>query len=204
MLGAAAALLLLAKPATARDRQVSCTAERGAAAATRLQEACKGVSPATHPPCGAANSCALIEDEIARSCSIIGATVASATPACSLAPLAPAAVLRRYYEAIDERDYDTAYAMLKPDGGAVRGFSAFRDDFAQTTATYVESGRPSAVEWAAGSSFVTVPVVVEATLDDGSRQRFTGTYVLRATNAPGPVPDTRWFIVSADLHEVGR
>jgi hypothetical protein len=45
---------------------LSCTAEIGAAAAERRVKLCISVSPATHPPCNAANSCAIIEDEMAR------------------------------------------------------------------------------------------------------------------------------------------
>ena len=50
----------------------SCTAAIGAAAATRLAERCTMVSPASHPPCNPANPCALIQDEIDRSCAMYG------------------------------------------------------------------------------------------------------------------------------------
>lgn len=50
----------------------SCTAEVGAAAAARLAERCTMVSPASHPPCNPANACALIQDEIDRSCAMYG------------------------------------------------------------------------------------------------------------------------------------
>ena len=50
----------------------SCTAQVGAAAATRLAERCTMVSPATHPPCNPANPCALIQDEIDRACGQYG------------------------------------------------------------------------------------------------------------------------------------
>lgn len=46
----------------------SCLAEIGADASARLVYRCIIVSPATHPPCHAANPCAMIEDEIERSC----------------------------------------------------------------------------------------------------------------------------------------
>lgn len=49
----------------------SCTETRGAAAAERLAAQCAQVSPATHPPCNAANSCAMMEEEIARSCALL-------------------------------------------------------------------------------------------------------------------------------------
>ena len=55
----------------AADR--TCTDSIGAAAATRLAERCTMVSPASHPPCNPANACALIQDEIDRSCAMYGA-----------------------------------------------------------------------------------------------------------------------------------
>ncbi len=50
----------------------SCTAQVGAAAAQALVEVCLNVSPATRPPCNAANSCAMIEEEIQRGCNLLG------------------------------------------------------------------------------------------------------------------------------------
>lgn len=46
----------------------SCLDDIGAPAAQRLVERCIFVSPATRPPCNVANPCALIQDEIDRSC----------------------------------------------------------------------------------------------------------------------------------------
>jgi len=48
--------------------QSACRDTIGEAASARLVERCIAVSPATRPPCNAANPCALIEDEIDRSC----------------------------------------------------------------------------------------------------------------------------------------
>lgn len=46
----------------------SCLNEIGAAASARLVQRCIAVSPATHPPCNAANPCAMIQGEIDRAC----------------------------------------------------------------------------------------------------------------------------------------
>ena len=51
---------------------VSCLQQAGAVKANRLVNECLEVSPATHPPCNAQNSCALIVSEIKRSCALIG------------------------------------------------------------------------------------------------------------------------------------
>ena len=50
----------------------SCLQEAGAVKANRLVNECLQVSPATHPPCNAQNSCALIVSEIKRSCALLG------------------------------------------------------------------------------------------------------------------------------------
>jgi hypothetical protein len=52
----------------------SCSAELGNAAAKKLVAQCIQMSPATSPPCNAANPCALILDEIRRGCAMRDAT----------------------------------------------------------------------------------------------------------------------------------
>jgi hypothetical protein len=58
--------------AMAGDDSVSCLQSAGPVKANRLVNECLQVSPATHPPCNAQNSCALIISEIRRSCSMLG------------------------------------------------------------------------------------------------------------------------------------
>ena len=62
-----AVMLLLAIPALAQT-QPSCQADIGAARAKVLVDRCIDISPATHPPCNAANPCSMIRDEIRRGC----------------------------------------------------------------------------------------------------------------------------------------
>ncbi len=50
----------------------TCLSEIGKTASDRLVERCIMVSPATHPPCNAANSCQMIQGEIDRSCAMYG------------------------------------------------------------------------------------------------------------------------------------
>ena len=59
-----------ATPATGEPG--SCLAEIGATASARLVERCVQVSPATRPPCNAANPCEMIQGEIDRSCAMFG------------------------------------------------------------------------------------------------------------------------------------
>ncbi|GEO98234.1 hypothetical protein [Methylobacterium haplocladii] len=65
---ATAVAVLAASPFAARAE--SCQAEIGRREAARLVERCLEVSPATRPPCNAANACSLIESEIVRGCRI--------------------------------------------------------------------------------------------------------------------------------------
>lgn len=58
------------KPAGSQN--VSCLKAVGKARSDQLVKQCLQVSPATHPPCNAQNSCDLITDEIRRSCALLG------------------------------------------------------------------------------------------------------------------------------------
>lgn len=50
----------------------TCRDSIGEQASARLVQRCIAVSPATHPPCNADNICAMIQDEIDRSCAMYG------------------------------------------------------------------------------------------------------------------------------------
>jgi len=50
----------------------SCRDSAGTEQAQRYVAQCLQVSPATHPPCNAANACDLIIDEIRRGCDLLG------------------------------------------------------------------------------------------------------------------------------------
>ncbi|MDY0959994.1 hypothetical protein SOM26_14965 [Sphingomonas sp. CFBP8993] len=188
---------------TDADAVLSCAAERGQAAAQRLVKICTSVSPATHPPCNAVNNCAIIEDEIARSCALIGDDAAN-TPGCAVDPrsnAAAAAVVRRYYSAINAHDYSTAWTQWGPDGRPGQRFADFQKGFADTRATRVTIGTLPPSEGAAGSTYATIPVTVDAQLNDGRQQRFVGQYVVRRVNdVPGASAAQRqWHIDSAML-----
>ncbi len=184
----------------------SCAAERGADSVNRLVQACLRVSPATRPPCNAANSCAMIEDEIARSCALLGDD-AGHVEACRVragSRQAALDVIGRYYAALDARDFGTAWAQWGADGRPGQSFEEFRTGFGNTQSTRVTVGPPGDVEGAAGSLYVNVPVTVDATLSSGQRQRFKGYYVLRRVNdIDGASPEQlRWHIDNAQLQSV--
>ncbi|WP_126173850.1 nuclear transport factor 2 family protein [Altericroceibacterium xinjiangense] len=127
---------------------------------------------------------------------------AAAPLAGEVDPDSPEAALQAYYRAIDAGDWDAAYQLWNR-GGAASGqtLSEFREGFAATRSTTVAITGPVRTEGAAGSLYATVPVEVEAVQNDGTRQRFTGSYVLRRVNdVPGAsVEQLRWHIYSAAL-----
>jgi hypothetical protein len=188
-------------PATDPQQRKSCAAEIGAAAAHELADQCRMVSPATRPPCNVANSCAMIRDEIARSCELFRDDPPAECGNASEAERA-ADVVRRYYDAINARDYAVAYAQWGGDGAASgKPYAAFAGGFADTASVRVSVREAPPVEGAAGSLYVEVPVTVDAVLADGKRQRFAGQYVVRRVNGvDGASADQRrWHIAAARL-----
>lgn len=127
---------------------------------------------------------------------------AAAVSNAETAPAAARDVVRRYYAAIDRRDYGTAYALWDGEGRASGQSAAdFAAGFAQTGSTRVSAGAPVNSQGAAGSVYVEVPVEVDARLRDGTRQRFAGRYLLRRVNdVPGATAEQlRWHLYRATL-----
>ncbi len=117
----------------------------------------------------------------------------------------PQELIRAYYKAIDEHQYEAAYSAWG-DGGAKSGqrFDEFKAGFAQTERMVMEIIGPVETEGAAGSIYASVPVVVRADSKDGERKNFNGRYVVKRVNdVPGATPEQlRWHIDSADLREI--
>lgn len=115
----------------------------------------------------------------------------------------PAEVLRRYYAAIEGRDFAAAYALWGQDGRASgQSLEQFAAGFDKTTHVDATVGDSVRVEGAAGSQYATVPVTVDATLRGGGEQHFTGTYTLRRVMVDGATAaQRRWHIYKAALRE---
>lgn len=194
-----------ATPASGADplALISCETQLGAGPAQTLATQCRNVSPATHPPCNIANSCAMIRDEIARGCQLLGSDAAAA--GCTIQPKSgegAADVVKRYYEALAAHDYGTAYSQWRGEGeGSGKTYAQFILGFTHTRATTVSIDGPGDVEGGAGSLYVTIPVTVDAVLDDGTRQRFKGSYDLRRVNdVDGATAEQlRWKLSGATL-----
>jgi hypothetical protein len=110
-------------------------------------------------------------------------------------------VVRRYYDAIRNGQYDSAYALWEGSGKASgQARAEFASGFAQTERTIVSIGDSLRIEGAAGSQYASVPVTIDAILRGGARQHFNGTYTLRRSMVDGASPEQRrWHIYSADL-----
>jgi hypothetical protein len=194
-------------PVAQSAEPLSCAADIGAAAAAKRVAVCRNVSPATRPPCNAANSCAMIEDEIARSCALFDGK-GEPMQGCDPAPksmAAAVAVVQRYYSALNARDYGTAWAQWGEDGPPNQTLDKFQAGFAGTRSTRVTIGsKLEPGDGGAGSIYQTVPVTVDSQLLDGTRQRFVGDYVVRRVNdVDGATPaQLRWHIGQAKLKAV--
>lgn len=118
-----------------------------------------------------------------------------------LTTASPADVVRRYYAAIQARNYGAAYAMWSEAGRASGQTPAeFRAGFAETERIRLTIGDSVRVEGAAGSQYATVPVAIDAALRNDDRQHFEGSYTLRRSMVDGATPDQRrWHIYAADL-----
>jgi hypothetical protein len=115
----------------------------------------------------------------------------------------PAQVVRGYYDAIQARNFDSAYSLWGQSGQASgKTRSAFAAGFGQTAQAHATVSDSVKIEGAAGSQYATVPVSVDAILRNGASQHFQGTYTLRRAMVDGATPEQRrWHIYSADLRQ---
>ena len=116
----------------------------------------------------------------------------------------PVAVVRDYYAAIRAHDFLRAYRMWETSGQRnVRSYAQFAAGFDSTETVDVKTGAAGRVEGAAGSRYVTVPVVIDSRLRNGTRQEFTGTYTLRRVVVPGAsAAQRRWHLYAASIRQV--
>jgi hypothetical protein len=118
------------------------------------------------------------------------------------APIGPADAVRKYYAALEARDFPRAYAFWGRDGLASgKTYAEFAAGFDSTAHTAVTITAPVSIEGALGSSYAEVKVRVDATTTAGAGQRFEGAYVARRVNdVPGATPaQLRWHLDAARL-----
>lgn len=115
--------------------------------------------------------------------------------------------LQDYYQAINARNYEQAYADWYNQGQASgQSLAEFSRGYANTNSVTVEVAEAGRVEGAAGSSYATLPVTITAIATSRKTQRFGGTYVLRKVNDEmrTPVADRGWRIYSADITQLSN
>jgi hypothetical protein len=124
----------------------------------------------------------------------------------SLGEEAALAILRSYYDAIDQREYARAYRFWGGEGASSRQTLAeFRRGFAQTVSVRLTMEKPGRMEGAAGSRYLEIPVAITAVDTRGRVQHFRGTYTMRRSVVDGATPEQRaWRIDSATLAPTDR
>lgn len=109
-------------------------------------------------------------------------------------------VVRRYIADLDAHGYAEAYAAWEP-GRNPLTYAQFVAGYAHTVSVAVDIGTPGRIDAGAGQRFIEVPVVIHATLDDGTHQTFEGILTLHHTaNIPGSTLEQRhWHLYAAAI-----
>ena len=92
----------------------------------------------------------------------------------------PQAVISSFYNAISRQEYARAWSYYQ-DGQGVPAFDAFVTGYQNTATASVSFGQP-AQEGAAGSTYWTLPVSLDAVDSAGKHSYFAGCYTLRLAN----------------------
>jgi hypothetical protein len=92
----------------------------------------------------------------------------------------PVAVIQSFYNAIDRKEYARAYSYYE-EGQGVAPFDQFEAGYADTETVSIAFGEVAS-EGAAGSTFYTVPVSLDAVSNSGKHSYFAGCYTLRLAN----------------------
>jgi hypothetical protein len=92
----------------------------------------------------------------------------------------PQSVISSFYNAIGRQEYARAYSYYA-NGQGVPKFDAFQQGYADTKSVKVIFGK-GAAEGAAGSTYWTLPVSLDAVSATGKHSYFAGCYTLRLAN----------------------
>jgi len=111
-------------------------------------------------------------------------------------------VLQTYYALVAEGRYDDAWRLWTEGGqGSGMTMEAFAKSFAPYESYSANIGGPGPIEGAAGSLFVSVPVVIYGRRRSGEELHLLGEATLRRVNdVPGSTAEQRsWHIFRIDL-----
>jgi hypothetical protein len=115
-----------------------------------------------------------------------------------------AAVVQAYYALVEAGRYAAARRLWGD--GAASGLSekAFAAGFARYRDYHAQIGAPGAVEGAAGSLYVEVPVVLYGRTPDGAFTRKAKVTLRRVNDVPGSTAeDRRWHIRTVEEEAAG-
>jgi len=117
-------------------------------------------------------------------------------------------VLAADFAHLGQKAYGEAYGLWR-DGGKASGqadAAAFAKSFDRYLQYNAQIGAPGKIEGAAGSLYVTVPVVIYGRLATGAEVHEKGLATLRRANAvPGATPDQlKWRIAKIETQATPR
>jgi hypothetical protein len=92
----------------------------------------------------------------------------------------PIAVIVSFYNAINRKEYARAYSYYG-DAQQAGDFQTFADGYAKTEHVELLAGSPTA-EGAAGSTYYSLPVAIDAEDGGGGHKQYAGCYLLRLSN----------------------
>ncbi len=104
------------------------------------------------------------------------------------------AVVQSLYNAIERHEYARAWSYFSE--GPAASYEAYVAGFVDTASVRITTGNESG-EGAAGSSYFEVPVILEATANDGTVSTFVGCYTVRQVNPSIQDPPFRPMMIES-------
>ena len=109
-----------------------------------------------------------------------------------------ASLVRSYYNAINRQEYARAYTYFG-DNNAPQSYASFAAGYANTASVSVVTGT-AVGDGAAGSTYFTLPVAIDAVSSNGTHTQFAGCYTTRLVQPTiQDPPVTPMFIFKAKL-----
>jgi len=128
----------------------------------------------------------------------ISSPVLAAPPAYLDDRSTAAALVRSFYNAVNRQEYARAYTYFGPNKPP-ESYPAFAKGYADTAAVSVVTGA-AVSEGAAGITYFTLPVAIDAVSTNGTHRQFAGCYTTRLLQpAIQDPPVTPMFISKASL-----
>jgi hypothetical protein len=110
----------------------------------------------------------------------------------------PTSLLASYYNAINRREYARAWSYWQNPPNS--SYADFIQGFADTASVFLTLRPPILFEGAAGSTYTSIPVLLNAVHLDGSQHNFVGCFVTRRSNIEEPGIAHEWSLYDATVH----